>query len=150
MVQENFGDISTVVGKKKYMDPYCEEISVDNQNCKTFKTRSLAKSIYLWESSIDRRSVTNFDFGIPKGCQFSPDGTCLLTARANKLELFNTPYEEEDRCEDDGVDNDGGDSASGSNVDIKTLLGFVFLVGEIVPFVPARIERCDHGVTILR
>jgi WD40 repeat protein len=29
----------------------------------------------------------------PKGCQFSPDGLCVLTARCHQLQLYNTPME---------------------------------------------------------
>jgi hypothetical protein len=28
--------------------------------------------------------------GFPQGCQFSPDGLCILTSRCNKLLLYNT------------------------------------------------------------
>ncbi len=64
-----------------------------------WKTRLLAESGSLEDAS--EGNHCDWDPGVPKGCQFSPDGTCLLTARANKLELYNTVYDDDE----DGEDN---------------------------------------------
>ena len=75
---------------------------------------NIAKAKLLAESnSNDSRNRGDRDSGIPKGCKFSPDGTCLLTARANKLELYNTPFEEEDET----TNTDEKDEASGEDGD---------------------------------
>jgi hypothetical protein len=86
-----------------------------NLNCNALKTDLWAESISLGESASDdeRSDRTNSDSGVPKGCQFSPDGTCLLTARANKLELYNTPFEKEEEHKDDKDDGSGGSSSGG-------------------------------------
>ena len=86
-----------------------------NLNCNALKTDLWAESISLGESASDdeRSDRTNLDSGVPKGCQFSPDGTCLLTARANKLELYNTPFEKEEEHKDDKDDGSGGSSSGG-------------------------------------
>jgi len=57
-------------------------------------------------------SSSSSSSGIPRGCQFSPDGTCLLTARANRLELYNTPYEDDHK---DNSDNDNHDDDDNNN-----------------------------------
>ncbi|OEU16273.1 WD40 repeat-like protein, partial [Fragilariopsis cylindrus CCMP1102] len=52
----------------------------------------------------------------PQGIQFSPDGTCLLTAKANRLELYNTPYDDDDDENDDG---DNGNKESNEQHRVK-------------------------------
>jgi hypothetical protein len=37
-----------------------------------------------------------FQDTFPQGCQFSPDGLCLLTAQSNELLLYNTEFGRED------------------------------------------------------
>jgi hypothetical protein len=40
------------------------------------------------EARVLAEKATKDDF--PQGCQFSPDGLCLLTSQCNRLELYNT------------------------------------------------------------
>jgi len=76
------------------------------------KTRLLAESTLLQETSGNH---CDLDLGVPKGCQFSPDGTCLLTARANKLELYNTIYDDDDDDDDDENQHDETDSGGAND-----------------------------------
>mmetsp|Transcript_13316 Transcript_13316/g.37485 ORF Transcript_13316/g.37485 Transcript_13316/m.37485 type:complete len:570 (-) Transcript_13316:1086-2795(-) len=77
-------------------------------DCSSLGKKLLAESVVLWGGRADKGTETDSCSGIPQGCQFSPDGTCLLTARANRLELYNTPYEEDVETDynDDGTGND--------------------------------------------
>ena len=67
----------------------------------TTKTKSLLTKTLLAESittsEVDvvggKGGGYNPGASFPQGIQFSPDGTCLLTAKANRLELYNTPYD---------------------------------------------------------
>ena len=93
-----------------------QQFSVHN-DCKILKNKLLVKSTLNWNEFTDGKSGSQYDCGIPKGCQFSPDGTCLLTARANKLEIYNTPEEIEDG---DGVDGNGAIANSGGDGKIAT------------------------------
>jgi len=52
-------------------------------------------------SSSSSEQVFSASPSFPQGFQFSPDGTCLLTAKANRLELYNTPYCDNKEDEDD-------------------------------------------------
>lgn len=70
------------------------QTGIDNRYNVALKTSLLAESVSFRPRSGVARDHCDLDLGVPKGCQFSPDGTCLLTARANKLELYNTPYKE--------------------------------------------------------
>lgn len=79
-----------------------------NLHCNALKTDLWAESISLWESASKESHKSNSDSDVPKGCQFSPDGTCLLTARANKLELYNTPFEKEEDDSESGNSRSGG------------------------------------------
>jgi len=56
-------------------------------------------------SSSSSEQVFSASPSFPQGFQFSPDGTCLLTAKANRLELYNTPYCDNKEDEDDANDN---------------------------------------------
>ncbi len=82
------------------------------------KTRLLAESTTSLQETPGNHC--DLDLGIPKGCQFSPDGTCLLTARANKLELYNTIYDDDDdNDDDDDHDKDKNDSDGSTPSDWK-------------------------------
>ena len=37
----------------------------------------------------------------PQGCQFSPDGLCILTSQCNKLELYNTHTQQPSSSEEE-------------------------------------------------
>ena len=79
--------------------------NINNNALKTVTTL-LAESI-TWGKNDDHNSYS----AIPRGCQFSPDGTCLLTSRANRLELYNTPYDNDDQQDDDDDGNNNEDKA---------------------------------------
>ena len=84
----------------------------------TTKTKSLLTKTLLAESittsEVDvvggKGGGYNPGASFPQGIQFSPDGTCLLTAKANRLELYNTPYDDDD--DDDDDENDDGDDGN--------------------------------------
>ena len=67
------------------------------------------KASLLAESFSSSSLAKDLDCDIPKGCEFSPDGTCLLTARGNKLELYNTPYDDETT---DGENDESSETAT--------------------------------------
>lgn len=73
---------------------------VSNIRSNNAGTDASSTTIKLELSAVDNSRGT-----FPQGCQFSPDGTCILTARCNKLLLYNTPFrpilnENEDENED--------------------------------------------------
>jgi WD40 repeat protein len=46
-----------------------------------------------WSSTLKAKSAVDFkQETFPQGCQFSPDGLCVLTAASNRLYLYNTPH----------------------------------------------------------
>jgi hypothetical protein len=50
----------------------------------------------------------------PQGCQFSPDGSCVLTATSHQIDLYNTPYERantQDQTENENSEDRGDDTS---------------------------------------
>ena len=86
-------------------------------NNDALKIALLAESI-TWGGNNDNNNNNGNSFAsIPQGCQFSPDGTCLLTAKANRLELYNTPYENDDNNQNDDDEKDGVDGDNDNDND---------------------------------
>jgi hypothetical protein len=48
----------------------------------------------LVSTSLLAKSLSTNKEAFPQGCQFSPDGYCILTATSNSLELYNTPLDD--------------------------------------------------------
>jgi hypothetical protein len=69
------------------MDPISAEDVRDNAISPTLDTAESKNS--------SRRKIlaeATFQDTFPQGCQFSPDGLCLLTAQNNDLLLYNTEF----------------------------------------------------------
>ncbi|VEU35760.1 unnamed protein product [Pseudo-nitzschia multistriata] len=84
----------------------------DSSSTGGLETSLLAESIAVCggesNDGSNRGNADGSSSEIPQGCRFSPDGTCLLTARGSRLEIYNTPYEGEVCTEGDGDKNDDG------------------------------------------
>lgn len=68
------------------------EVSTNTANTmpKSFSRKVLVKSAFQ-------------DDSFPQGCQFSPDGLCVLTAHSNELLLFNTEFGTDEGGDDDSL-----------------------------------------------
>ncbi|MGK3760761.1 MAG: hypothetical protein ACI8RD_013079 [Bacillariaceae sp.] len=73
---------------------------------KTLLTKTLLAESITTSGVAGGKGGYNPGASFPQGIQFSPDGTCLLTAKANRLELYNTLYDDDDDENDDGDDDD--------------------------------------------
>ena len=91
-------------------------IIINNNNTETAKETTTPRAAACTRLNLIAQTcdIPNVEGNYTQGCQFSPDGLCVLTATANdhKLRLYNTPY-----CSD--IDSSSADNVQNAVLTYK-------------------------------